>query len=137
MNTEKNKNNKGVKITYWVTTLIIALFELSGAFFINSEMAKAGMKHLMLPEWFAWEVGIGHILGGVLLLVPVGKRLKEWTYVAFGIDFISAFIAYAAVDGWTAALLSPLLFIALLIASYICYHKLHQESRFPIIVSEK
>ena len=30
-----SKNNKSVKITYWVTTLIIALFELSGAFFIN------------------------------------------------------------------------------------------------------
>lgn len=128
-NIKNNKGNKskGLKITYWVTTLIIALFELSGAFFMNSEMAKAGMQHLMLPDWFAWEVGIGHLIGGVLLLVPVGKRLKEWTYVAFGIDFISAFIAYFAVDGWTSALFSPLLFMALLIISYLSYHKLQQK----------
>ena len=132
-----SKNNKPVKITYWVTTLIIALFELSGAFFINSEMAKQGTQHLLLPEWFRWEVSIGHIIGGVLLIVPVSKRIKEWTYVAFGIDFISAFIAYAAVDGWTASLLSPVIFMVLLVISYISYHKLQDAKRFPVIVGPK
>jgi hypothetical protein len=129
--------NKSVKVTYWVTTLIIALFELSGAFFINSEMAKEGTRHLMLPEWFRWEVSIGHIIGGILLIVPVSKRIKEWTYVAFGIDFISAFIAYAAVDGLTANLLSPVVFMVLLVVSYITYHKLQAYKHFPVIVSPK
>ena len=131
------KNNKSIKITYWVTTLIIALFELSGAFFINSEMAKQGTRHLLLPEWFRWEVSIGHIIGGILLIVPVPKRIKEWTYVAFGIDFISAFIAYAAIDGWTTNLLSPVIFMVLLIISYLSYHKLHDNQRFPVIVAPK
>ncbi|UAY56594.1 DoxX family protein [Arachidicoccus terrestris] len=137
METVVRNNKKSTKITYWVTTLIIALFELSGAFFINSEIAKAGTRHLMLPEWFRWEVSIGHIIGGILLIVPVSKRIKEWTYVAFGIDFISAFIAYAAVDGWTASLFSPLLFMALLVVSYITYHKLHDNNGFPIVISPK
>jgi len=131
------KNKKSIKITYWVTTLIIALFELSGAFFINSEMAKEGTRHLMLPEWFRWEVSIGHIIGGILLIVPVSKRIKEWTYVAFGIDFISAFIAYAAVDGLTGSLFSPVIFMVLLVVSYITYHKLHENDKFPVIVSPK
>ena len=129
------KNQKGTKITYWVTTIIIAVFELSGSFFLNSEMAKAGTQHLMLPMWFHWEVGIGHVIGGVLLLIPVPKRLKEWTYVAFGIDFISAFIAYAAVDGMTVSLLSPVLFMVILVISYVTYHKLHGQDRFPVIVN--
>lgn len=132
-----NKKNKTVKIIYWVSTLIIALFELSGAFFLNSEIAKEGTRHLMLPEWFRWEVSIGHIIGGILLIVPVSKRIKEWTYVAFGIDFISAFIAYAAVDGLSGNLLSPVLFMALLVVSYVTYHKLHDNERFPVIVSPK
>ena len=105
------------KIIYWTTTGLIALFELSGAFFINSEMAKEGMRHLGLPEWFRWELSIAHIIGGILLIVPVPKRLKEWVYVGFGIDFISAAIAYLSVDGFGSTLLSPLFMLAILIIS--------------------
>ena len=112
------------KIIYWISTGIIALFEISGAFFINSEMAKEGMRHLGLPEWFRWEVSIGHIIGGILLIVPINKRFKEWVYVAFGIDFISAFIAYLSIDGISANAFSPLIVLFLLIVSYIYYHKL-------------
>ncbi len=115
---------KKYKIIYWISTGLIALFELSGAFFINSEMAKEGMRHLSLPEWFRWEISIGHIIGGILLIVPINKRIKEWVYVAFAIDFISAFIAYLSIDGWVGNTFSPLVMLALLIISYICYHKL-------------
>ena len=123
-NNGSEKNNKSIKIIYWISTGLIALFELSGAFFINSEMAKEGMRHLGLPEWFRWELSIGHIIGGILLIVPIPKRLKEWVYVAFGIDFISAGIGYMSVDGLGSTVFSPLLMLVLLIVSYIYYHKL-------------
>lgn len=122
-------NNKRTKVIYWISTSLVALFELSGAFFINSEMAKEGMRHLGLPEWFRWEVSIGHVIGGILLIVPVPKRLKEWVYVAFGIDFISAFIAYMSVDGFGDTAFSPLLMLFLLIVSYVYYHKLLAKSQ--------
>ena len=125
MNTSKvSKRNT---IIYWITTGLIALFELSGAFFINSEMAKEGMRHLGLPEWFRWEVSIGHIIGGILLVVPVGKRIKEWVYVAFGIDFISATIAYLSIDGFGMNALSPVIMFVLLVISYIYYHKIQRQ----------
>jgi len=123
METFNNKNLKTVKIIYWITTGLIALFELGGALFMNSEAAIQGMQHLGLPDWFRWEVSIGHLIGGILLIVPVPKRIKEWTYVAFGIDFISASIAYFAIDGVTGNAFSPLIMMVLLIISYICYHK--------------
>ena len=88
-----SKQTKKYKIIYWISTGIIAAWELFGAFFMNSELAKEGMRHLGLPDWFRWEVSIGHLIGGILLVVPIHKRIKEWVYVAFGIDFISAFIA--------------------------------------------
>lgn len=116
--------NEKTKIIYWVSTLIIALFELSGAFFINSQAAIDGMHHLQLPEWFRWELSIGHIVGGILLIVPVSKRIKEWTYVAFGIDFISAFIAYATIDGLGKNIFFPLIMLLILIVSYISFHKM-------------
>ena len=125
MNTSKlSKNNT---IIYWISTGIIALFELSGAFFINSEMAKEGTRHLGLPEWFRWEVSIGHIIGGILLIVPIHKRIKEWVYVAFGIDFISATIAYLSVDGFGMNALSPVIMFGLLVVSYIYYHKIQRQ----------
>lgn len=119
---------KKIKIIYWISTLIVALFELSGAFFMNSQAAIQGMHHLQLPDWFRWEVSIGHLIGGILLIVPVSKRIKEWTYVAFGIDFISAFIAYAAIDGLTANLISPLVMLVILIVSYVFYHKMKSKT---------
>ena len=120
----KATNIKRDKIIFWIPTALLALFELSGAFFMNSQMAAEGMHHLGLPNWFRWEVSIGHLIGGILLIVPVNKRIKEWMYVAFGIDFISAFIAYATIDGFVFNTFSPLITLALLVVSYVYYHKL-------------
>ena len=119
-----SKRTKNYKIIYWISTGLIALFELSGAFFINSQVAIDGMHHLQLPDWFRWEVSIGHLIGGVLLIVPINKRIKEWVYAGFGIDFISAFIAYLSIEGITANTFSPLISLGILIVSYIYYHKL-------------
>ncbi len=112
------------KLIYWISPGILSLWEISGAFFMNSQMAIDGMHHLQLPDWFRWEVSIGHLIGGVLLIVPLHKRIKEWVYVAFGIGFISAIIAYLSIDGLTANAFSPLIVLFLLIISYINYHKL-------------
>ena len=123
----KNKSLKTAKIIYWISTGLLALFLLSGAFFINSKMAIDGMHHLGVPEWFRWELSIGHIIGGLLLILPIGKRLKEWNYVALGIDYISATIAYISVDGSVPNSFSPLISMALLIVSYIYYHKIKNQ----------
>jgi hypothetical protein len=127
-----SKPTKNYKIIYWISTGLIALFELSGAFFMNSQVAIDGMHHLNLPDWFRWEVSIGHLIGGILLLSPVNSRIKEWVYVAFGIDFISAFIAYLSIDGWVGNTFSPLIMLTLLIVSYVSYHKLTRQETVMI-----
>jgi len=135
---KKSNNSKPTKINkivYWISTGLIALFELSGAFFMNSQGAIDGMHHLNLPDWFRWEVSIGHLIGGILLISPVNSRIKEWVYVAFGIDFISAFIAYLSIDGWTGNTFSPLLMLTLLIVSYISYHKIARQETVMIAVA--
>jgi hypothetical protein len=124
------KNTKSLKITYWIATGLLALFILSGSFFMNSAIAIEGIRHLGLPEWFRWELNIGHIIGGLLLILPVGRRIKEWNYVALGIDYISALIAHLAIDGAVASSFAPLFTMALLVMSYICYHKMKDEHLF-------
>ena len=127
-----SKQTKKDKIIFWVSTGLIALFELSGALFMNSQAAIDGMHHLNLPDWFRWELSIGHLIGGFLLIIPVSQRIKEWVYVAFGIDFISAFIAYLSIDGWVGNTFSPLIMLVLLIVSYTYYHKIIEQPKLIV-----
>jgi hypothetical protein len=39
------------------------------------------------------ELAWAKLLGVVLLLAPVGSRLKEWAYAGFAITLVSALIA--------------------------------------------
>ena len=113
------------KIIYWISTAILAVFILPGIFFIKSKMALDGTAHLGLPMWFHWELSIGKFIGGLILILPFfPARLKEWAYVAFGIDCISAFIAIIVVDGITGMWWSPIIVFVILIVSYISFLKL-------------
>lgn len=116
------------KIIYWISTGIIALFIIPGVFYLNSQMALDGTKHLGLPMWFHWELGIAKFIAAILIVLPfTPKRIKEWAYVGLGIDFFSATIAHIAVDGISAMAFFPLLMFAILAVSYIYHHKLVKE----------
>ncbi len=117
-------NTKKNAIIYWVSTAIIAAFILPGIFFAGSKMALEGTAHLGLPMWFHWELSIGKFIGGLILIFPFfPKRIKEWAYVALGIDFISAFIAIVAVDGISGMWYAPIICLILLIISYVTFLK--------------
>jgi hypothetical protein len=121
-------NSKFIKIVYWISTGLLALFILPGIFFINSPMAQEGTKHLGLPNWFRIELGIGSFIGGLIILLPfVGKRFKEWAYVALGIVYISAFIAHLEIDGLIPMSFTPLVTFTFLLISYLSYHKLNAD----------
>lgn len=87
-------------------------------------MAIEGMQHLGLPEWFRREVSIGTFIGGLILILPVWPRLKERAYVALGIVYISALIAHLAIDGVVLMSFTPVVTFAILLVSYVTYHKL-------------
>lgn len=113
------------KIIYWISTGLLALFVLPGIFFLNSPMALEGTRHLGMPHWFHEELGIAKFIGGLILILPmIPARLKEWAYVAFGIDVISAIIGALSVDGLVPAAFEPLIFFVILLVSYIYFHKL-------------
>ena len=118
-------NTKTNKIVYWITTGLLALFILPGIFFLNSQFAIEGTKHLGIPYWFHMELGIAKFIGGFILILPmIPARIKEWAYVAFGIDFLSATIGHVAVDGFVLPSFEPLIFFVLLVISYTSYHKI-------------
>jgi len=117
------------KIIYWVSTTIIFLFDgVLPALTSHLPLAVESIKHLGYPDYFRVELTIFKVLGAVLLILPkVPARLKEWAYVGFGINFISACVAHAIVDGFGFDTIFPLIILAILVGSYVSYHKLNDQ----------
>lgn len=116
------------KIVYWIFTSIVVLSDsVMPAFTFNTDLAKQGISHLGYPDYFRIELSVFKIIGGILLMFPfIPKRLKEWAYVGFGIDFISAFIGHVVVDGFNGEAIFPLVMLIILIISYVYYHKINK-----------
>ena len=120
---------KKTKTLFWATTIIIFLFEgVLPALTSQTELARQGISHLGYPAYFGSMLVVFKILGVLALIIPqVPARIKEWAYAGFAFDFIAASVSHAAVDGFHFQTFFPLIFLALLVVSYICYHRLRQE----------
>jgi hypothetical protein len=114
------------KIIFWVATTIIFIWEgVMPALTSQTELAKQGISHLGYPEYFGVMLTVYKVLGAIAIMLPmVPARIKEWAYAGLSFNMISAFISYCAVDGFSAAALFPLFILAILMVSYVYYHKL-------------
>ncbi|SHM01535.1 DoxX family protein [Flavobacterium chilense] len=125
---------KKAKIIFWITTIIIFLFEgVMPALTSQTELAKEGIKHLGYPEYFGVALVIFKILGVLALVIPqVPKNVKEWAYAGFGFDFIFASISHFSVDGINFQGFFPLIFLVILAISYIYYHKIERYKNIAL-----
>ena len=97
------------------------------AFTSQTELAKEEIKHLGYPEYFGNALVVFKVLGALSLIIPqVPKRIKEWAYTGIAFDFIFASISHFAIDGMDFQSFFPLIFLGLLIISYIYFHKLNK-----------
>ena len=111
---------KKAKTIFWITTTLIFLFEgLMPALTSQTEMAKEGIRHLGYPAYFGVMLTVFKVLGALVLIIPqVPARIKEWAYACFAIEFICAAVSNAAVDGFSAGVIAPLVVLLVLILSY-------------------
>jgi hypothetical protein len=118
---------KTTRIIYWISTILIFLFEgVMPALTGHTELAKEGIRHLGYPDYFGTALTVSKVLGATLITIPViPKRIKEWAYVGLALEFIFAFISHTAVDGFSAMACFPLAVLAVLVVSYLSYHKLN------------
>lgn len=108
------------KITYWVSTGIVATLSLFAAFSYLSGNAQAvqGFARVGYPQQLRILLGIAKPLGAIALLVPGWLRLKEWAYAGFTFAWICACVAhYLANERGESAV--TLILLALLFTSYI------------------
>ena len=108
------------KVTYWVTTGLLAAMSVFAAFVYlsGSPQAIEGFAHVGYPQQLRIILGIAKLLGAITLVVPGLAKLKEWAYAGFTFAWISAFVAhYLAKDGPKAFM--PLVMLLLLGISYV------------------
>lgn len=81
-------STKITTIIYRVTTILLALFILPGLFFMHSEMAVEGMKHVGLTDAVRLQQLLGYASPVAILAIILGSffpqiicpRIKEWAY---------------------------------------------------------
>jgi hypothetical protein len=122
------------KLIYWISTSFIFLFDsVMPALTSQTELAVEGIRHLGFPDYFRVQLTIFKVLGGFILMIPqVPARFKEWAYVGFAINFISACIGHAVVDGMDFQTFFPLIILTILIVSYIFYNKINESDSFEL-----
>lgn len=118
---------KSTKITYWITTVIVALM-MGYSFYAYLTQATIiqGFQHLGFPSYFRVELAVCKLIGAILLLQPFSKLAKEWAYAGFTITFVSAFIAHTSSGDPAAVFMAPVIFLIVLAVSYFTYRKLQK-----------
>lgn len=114
------------KIIFWVSTSVIFLLEgVMTALTSQTEMAKQGITGLGYPAYFGTMLAIFKVVGAIVLMLPmVPKRVKEWAYAGFAIDFICAAVSLTVVNGFSAIVLFPVIMLGVLVVSYIYSYKM-------------
>jgi uncharacterized membrane protein YphA (DoxX/SURF4 family) len=108
------------KVTYWVSTSLLAALSVFAAFayLSGSPQAVHGFAHVGYPQQLRVILGIAKLLGAIVLVVPGLAKVKEWAYAGFTFAWISAFVAhYLAKDGPKAFM--PVVLLLILVISYL------------------
>lgn len=120
-------HKKGIKITYWATTVLFVAFMLFGAFgsLSGSEGGVTVMEALGYPLYLNVILGIAKILGSVALIQTRWYVIKEWAYAGFAFDIIGAGMSFLLAGMGFAMLIVPLITLVVMFVSYTAWKKLY------------
>lgn len=107
-------------IAYWLVTGLLGAGMLAGGAFdiFGGEKVTEGMARLGYPHYFGNWLGVWKIAGAMVILLPGLKVAKEWAYTGFVINLGSASLAHAMVHDSTGEIVTPLVGILIVIASW-------------------
>jgi hypothetical protein len=121
---------KAINITYWIITAIVGLMMLFSTYaYLSDPALTAAFQHIGYPDHFRVALAIAKFVGVILLLAPVAPRIKEWAYAGFTFTFIGAFLAHSAAGDPISVRIMPIVFLLLLITSYVTFHKRQSGSQ--------
>jgi hypothetical protein len=116
---------KKINIAFWIITGLFSAFMLFSAFpdIMMTEQAKTIILGLGYPLYFVFFIGMAKVLGVIAILIPGKFRVKEWAYAGLFFDLFGAIYSGIAVAGFDPMMLTLLLPIGFLFASYFLWHK--------------
>jgi len=122
------------KIIYWTATGIVGAMMLFSAYgYLTIEEMKNGFVHLGFPDYFRIELATAKMIGALVLLIPfIPKQIKDAAYAGFAITFISAFIAHTSSGDPLSVAIMPLIFLGILIVSFI-----YSNKSVPVLTSNE
>ena len=120
------------QIIYRISTGIICVVMTYSVINFNLPIPMAppegSFEHLKLPDYFRIEFSVAKTLGILALLVPnVPFKLKELGFFGFGITLVSASTAHFSSGDGPLFVIDPLIFLGILIASYVRLNRLRQK----------
>lgn len=120
------------KIIFWIATAIIVLWDgVMPGLTSHTPLAVEAIRKLGYPDYFRVMLTVFKVAGAIILVLPmVPARVKEWAYAGFGISLICASVSNAVVYGFGSFAIFPLVILAILVVSYIYYHKLLDAGAF-------
>ena len=107
-------------IAYWTATGLLAAVFAFGAFgdLARLPAVQEGMQQLGYPAYFASILGVWKALGVVAVLAPRLPLVKEWAYAGMFFDLSGATISHAASGDALGKVLTPVVLIGLVVASW-------------------
>jgi hypothetical protein len=116
----------------WVSTGLFAIqFALSGvALFLGPPEVVSIIHHLGYPDYFRRLLGLAKLLGVAALVFPLPNATpREWAYAGCTFTCIAAAVSHAMSGDSTARVVSPLVSLSILAASYLLRHRLARAER--------
>lgn len=119
-NTPKRKKTR--LIFYWILTGYLAFESVLSATWdfnwLNKGYAIGLMQHLGFPSYFLVIKGICTLLAAAVFVLPGMRLLKEWAYFGTFLIYISAMASHLAIGDSFRALVAPIIFLSIAIASW-------------------
>jgi len=116
---------KTIKIIYWVSTILFVLANLFSGItsIMQTEPGVELMKGLGYASYVLVILGVAKVLGSIALLQDKYRTLKEWAYAGFTFDILGASASFAFTMSPISAVISPLIFLAVMFVSYFSWKK--------------
>lgn len=114
------KESKGKLIAYWIITVLLAAnYAFAGVMYIGrNEEVQMGAKALGYPLYFFVMLGVWKLLGAAAILAPKTPIVKEWAYAGMFINLTGAAISNTMAGFPVQHIISPLVMLLFVIASW-------------------
>lgn len=112
--------SKGALIGFWIATGLVCLSQFGSGVgdLLMAEPLVKGVTDLGYPSYILYILGPFKILGVLTLAAPGLKRLKEWAYAGFFIDFVGAAGSHILNGDGPDLIAPPLVLLTILLVSY-------------------